>query len=52
MAAKLKDNFGADAILIEGGGGEFEVTRDGALIYSKKQTGEFPNEDELIASLA
>ncbi|NND96383.1 MAG: SelT/SelW/SelH family protein [Pirellulaceae bacterium] len=29
-------------------GGCFEVTIDGDLAYSKLQTGEFPNEDEIV----
>lgn len=40
-----------DAALIEGGGGVFDVVVDGKLHYSKHQTGEFPDEDRLIASL-
>lgn len=28
--------------MIEGGGGVFDVRVDGDLIYSKKETGEFP----------
>jgi len=38
-------------VLIEGSGGVFDVTRDGELIYSKHQTGQFPDEDALIASI-
>lgn len=33
-------------------GGCFELTADGKLLYSKLQTGEFPNEEALIASVA
>ena len=36
--------------LIPGTQGAFEITFDGDLIYSKKQTGEFPS-NELIARL-
>jgi selenoprotein W-related protein len=32
-------------------GGVFEITVDGKLIYSKKQTGEFPDESELIEKI-
>lgn len=32
-------------------GGCFELQLDGKLIYSKLQTGEFPSEDDLVASI-
>jgi selenoprotein W-related protein len=32
-------------------GGCFELTLDGKLIYSKLQTGRFPDEDALVASI-
>jgi selenoprotein W-related protein len=32
-------------------GGCFEVSVDGELIYSKLQTGEFPNEDAIVAEI-
>ena len=34
-----------------GGGGEFEITVDGKLVYSKKQTGRFPEHEEVMALL-
>lgn len=40
-----------DATLVKGGGGEFEVTVDGRLVYSKKQTGRFPEHQEVLALL-
>jgi selT/selW/selH-like putative selenoprotein len=36
---------------VPGGGGELEVTVDGKLVYSKKQTGRFPEAQELLALL-
>ena len=33
------------------GGGCFEVTVDGELIYSKLKTGEFPDEKTLVAQI-
>ena len=51
MAARFKTQFGADARLIEGGGGIFDVIVDEKLVYSKHQTGEFPDEDQLIGAL-
>lgn len=38
--------------LIPGGGGIFDVAVDGRLLYSKFETGEFPNEDALVDKLA
>ena len=49
LAAKLKSEFALEVELIEAGGGVFEVMHGDALVYSKKQTGTFPDEDELIA---
>jgi selenoprotein W-related protein len=37
--------------LIPGSGGVFEVRVDGRDIYSKKQTGEFPDQDALVAEV-
>jgi selT/selW/selH-like putative selenoprotein len=35
-----------DVELIESSGGAFEVYRDGRLLFSKKQLGRFPTDDE------
>lgn len=32
-------------------GGCFEVSTDGELIYSKLQTGQFPDEDEVVSAV-
>ncbi len=52
MAEKIKGAHG-DRIenfkLIASGGGCFELSVDGELIYSKLQTGSFPDEDEMVA---
>lgn len=37
--------------LIPSKGGCFEVTVDGELIYSKLDTGEFPEDDAIVAAL-
>jgi len=39
------------AELIKGGGGVFDVTADGALIYSKHRTGRFPENAEVLQAL-
>lgn len=41
----------AEVSLIESSGGVFEVVADGQLVYSKRQTGEFPDEASLVARL-
>ena len=51
MAASLKDAFGIQAKLIEGGGGVFDVNVDGKLIFSKHEQGRFPTHDEIIESI-
>jgi selenoprotein W-related protein len=37
--------------LIKGSGGQFEVVLDGKLIFSKKQTGRFPETSEILESI-
>lgn len=51
MAAKIKDTLGEETFIIEGAGGIFDVNVDGKLIYSKHETGEFPDEDALVKEL-
>jgi predicted Rdx family selenoprotein len=34
------------------GGGVFEITVDGRLRYSKRATGAFPTDDQVLASIA
>ena len=51
MAAKIKQETGAEAELIRGDSGVFDVTRDGELLFSKHETGRFPEEDEVLALL-
>ena len=33
------------------GGGCFELSIDGELVYSKLETGQFPDEDEMVAEI-
>ena len=40
---------GAEVELVESSGGVFEITRDGALLFSKKQLGRFPYDTEIDA---
>lgn len=48
----MRDEFGVSAKFIESGGGRFDVHVDGALVYSKHQTGEFPDEASLVLEIA
>jgi len=40
-----------DSTLVRGSGGEFEVSVDGRLIFSKKQAGRFPHASEVLAQI-
>lgn len=48
MAADLKQELGTDSELIASGGGVFEVTVDGRLVFSKKSLGRFPEPGEVL----
>jgi selenoprotein W-related protein len=57
LADEIKANVdGADDVtLTESSGGVFEITVDGKLVYSKKETGQFPEHAkalELISGAA
>ena len=51
MAAEIKEVRGVDATLIKGGGGEFEVTLDGQLIFSKKAEKRYPETEEILEKI-
>ena len=44
----LKKTFGVEAKLIAGGGGGFEVTLDGTVVFDKFSVGRFPEEQEVV----
>lgn len=48
--AELESN-GISAQDIPGGKGQFDVVRDGELVFSKQQAGRFPEHDEILAAL-
>jgi selenoprotein W-related protein len=52
LAAAIQRAHGIEPELIEGSGGVFDVTVDGKLIYSKFQTGRFPEDDEILQQLS
>jgi selenoprotein W-related protein len=43
---------GLEVDLIKSSGGVFEVVIGGDLIYSKKQTGEFPDEMQIVKQVS
>ena len=43
------ENAEAEVELIRGGGGIFDITVDGALVFSKKSAGTFPSDAEVKA---
>jgi selT/selW/selH-like putative selenoprotein len=42
---------GFDAEAIPGGKGQFDVLADGRLVYSKRETGRFPDDGEVLSAL-
>jgi selT/selW/selH-like putative selenoprotein len=51
LAALLKKHCGHEVELIKSTGGVFEVVVNNVLVYSKKETGEFPDEQALVKQL-
>ena len=51
MAAEIKQHRGVDSTLTRGGGGEFEVSVDDRLVFSKRKEHRFPELDEILAQL-
>jgi len=47
LAAELRDSFDVEATLVGGGNGIFDVHVDGTLVYSKFETGRFPEVGEV-----
>jgi len=51
LADELKQNLDITPKLTEGSKGIFDVKKDGELVYSKHETGRFPNEGEVTKIL-
>jgi len=51
LAAAIKDSFGIESELVEGTSGIFDVVADGTMIFSKYETGRFPEHDEVLDAL-
>lgn len=47
MSAEIKDATGVEATLIKGGGGIFDVVVDGTTVFSRKESGRFPDVGEI-----
>jgi len=53
LAAELESSLeDAEVELVAGGGGVFDVSFDGRLVYSKHKTGQFPCLDDVVNSLS
>ena len=51
LAEKLKISLKLETDLIKGSNGIFDVEIDGKLVYSKNETGEFPDEESLVQKI-
>jgi hypothetical protein len=40
---------GLDAVALEGGKSQYDVVRDGEVLFSKQREGRFPEDDEILA---
>ena len=52
LAAKIREEIGVEAELIRGDDGIFDVSVDGKRIYSKHETGRFPEPEEILSELS
>jgi selT/selW/selH-like putative selenoprotein len=52
LAATIKQKFKCPVELVPGGNGVFEVSADGKLLFSKRQSVRFPNGDEIVKALS
>ena len=51
MQAAIKSKYGITSSLREGVGGIFEVSIDGATVYSNQTTYRFPNDEEIFEQI-
>jgi hypothetical protein len=47
----IRDRAGVDAEAVEGEKSQFDVVREGELLFSKQAEGRFPEEDEVLGML-
>jgi len=50
LASELNAH-GHDARAIEGAKSQFDIVRDGELLFSKQREGRFPEQDEILAKV-
>jgi selenoprotein W-related protein len=51
VAARIQKDLGVEPELIKGDQGIFDVAKDGELVYSKHETGRFPEPEEVVTLL-
>ena len=51
MAAAIKKHLRVDSELVRGAGGIFVVSLENEVLFSKKEEGRFPTENEIIEKL-
>jgi len=51
LAAAIERETGSDPELIPGSNGIFDVVADGRLVFSKHDSGRFPDDDEVCTAL-
>ncbi|MCZ6784289.1 MAG: Rdx family protein [Proteobacteria bacterium] len=51
LAAAIMEKTGSEPELVRGDKGIFDVTVDGRLIFSKHETGRFPEHEEVLEQL-
>jgi selenoprotein W-related protein len=51
LAAVIREEFGVEPQLVKGDDGVFDVVVDGQMVFSKHQTGRFPEEEEVLEAL-
>lgn len=51
LAESIERETGAQSVLVRGDNGIFDVEIDGRRVYSKQETGRFPQHEEILAEL-
>jgi selenoprotein W-related protein len=51
LAKAIEKKYGVKPRMIKSGGGAFEVSVDGKKIFSKKETGRFPENEEILSAI-
>jgi len=51
LAARIREEFGVEPQLVKGDNGIFDVVVDGRLVFSKFETGRFPEDQEVLDAL-